>query len=925
MSIINEEYGKLDRSYYKWYLENLSNITCQEFSKKISNSSSIGLNIDDSTQPFMKWWAKEKAKYPRSVIAVQVGKFIEFRGIDSILACEFANLNMQGGKNMYMACGFNISSMQTKFDALVNHNLIIRVYKQFEQSEQIHLSKSKQRILSQVISSSNPVYYNSVKNIENIQNKTSTEIKPLFFYLHNKELYVIYIPSQTYVKYQHVNKECFRILFRSLNPTTVYTATCENNSDFDYIKKLDVVKRVFVSHSINLPDQVFEYVKSVYGLLGYVSFYQITKNISPMLKCTSDEIGLRSALKNVPDLIDYVLGKKAHPSQCKFMIDWLLLKPDMIDRDNVIYICDLIYNGKICIPRTKSLDPQRTFGFLNSESNYRDVNFLFILKQNLNNRVCDRALFEIAVKYTGLKMSYTKYKEEISKVEDIMKRTLDSKINSKQFEYIPIDLSSKEIYVIKSPDSEAMLNRQKIKLNELLHQFSKVKKNDKKFEFKDDSIFFYHKPDTTPVMFVLECGTKHKGIQITNNKRQIRKNFWTAQSIKISLDNYLKFCYHHNELQKKKIIDFCNILAKEFGVCIRLFLHTQNIAKCLYSHLTHVTSLGWNKANFTKDRNIEIKSMFPYWKSKHNSVKSSIKLFPGKIAFLTAPNGYGKTTFIRSITTSAVLAHSGLYVPSECAIFPSLDNFFIKLPGSDRPNEGLSSFASEVKDLSLICKNISSNSLVCVDEIMRSTCPDEGVCLAQAMMEYISSQNCYCIFSTHMFKLSEVKVKKELFTIDKNHNLLKGFITDSKAIDICVKYELPDYIIKRSCLLLKKKQHTVVGKKYTKKRKIQEISENVIGKNSRWIGTMCMIPPEYDKTHCVYIIHEDIDRDIFYCGETKHVSTRYEQHKQKRSGDIIIFSVANKTEAMRFETLIQKKCIEEDVRLSSYSDSYHVL
>jgi predicted GIY-YIG superfamily endonuclease len=88
------------------------------------------------------------------------------------------------------------------------------------------------------------------------------------------------------------------------------------------------------------------------------------------------------------------------------------------------------------------------------------------------------------------------------------------------------------------------------------------------------------------------------------------------------------------------------------------------------------------------------------------------------------------------------------------------------------------------------------------------------------------------------------------------------------------------------------------------------------------VGEHENVPPILTLKPCVYIIMEEENK--WYCGETKNIIERRRQHKQKkRFGNIFIYPMKDKTVALNCETLIQRKCIESSIPLTSYTDSKH--
>ena len=118
----------------------------------------------------------------------------------------------------------------------------------------------------------------------------------------------------------------------------------------------------------------------------------------------------------------------------------------------------------------------------------------------------------------------------------------------------------------------------------------------------------------------------------------------------------------------------------------------------------------------------------------------------------------GKTTYLVQIALTVVLAQIGSFVPArscrgslmplmvaEYACIPPFDQLLSRLSNDDSIEEQLSTFAREMRTMSLILSALdpAKKTLVIIDELGRGTSPEEGVGLAHALAEeIIQSQVC---------------------------------------------------------------------------------------------------------------------------------------------------------------------------------------
>ncbi|XP_031634258.1 mutS protein homolog 4-like [Contarinia nasturtii] len=106
---------------------------------------------------------------------------------------------------------------------------------------------------------------------------------------------------------------------------------------------------------------------------------------------------------------------------------------------------------------------------------------------------------------------------------------------------------------------------------------------------------------------------------------------------------------------------------------------------------------------------------------------------------ITGPNMGGKTVYIKTIAILQIMAQIGCYVPAKSAQFRITDRIFSRMGFNDSIQKNLSTFMMEMNNIEHILKNVTSNSLVIIDELCRSTNPKEGSQLAWNICEHLAS------------------------------------------------------------------------------------------------------------------------------------------------------------------------------------------
>lgn len=133
-----------------------------------------------------------------------------------------------------------------------------------------------------------------------------------------------------------------------------------------------------------------------------------------------------------------------------------------------------------------------------------------------------------------------------------------------------------------------------------------------------------------------------------------------------------------------------------------------------------------------------------------------------RMAIITGPNMAGKSTYMRQVALIVLMAHAGCYVPAKSAEIPLVDKIFTRVGASDNLIFDQSTFMVEMAEVANIIRNATSESLLVLDEIGRGTSTYDGLSIAWAVVEYISSNlKAKTLFATHYHELTELENKIE--------------------------------------------------------------------------------------------------------------------------------------------------------------------
>ncbi len=188
-----------------------------------------------------------------------------------------------------------------------------------------------------------------------------------------------------------------------------------------------------------------------------------------------------------------------------------------------------------------------------------------------------------------------------------------------------------------------------------------------------------------------------------------------------------------------------------------------------------------------------------------------------QIIILTGPNMSGKSALLRQTALVTLMAHMGSFVPADSARIPLTDKIFTRVGASDNLSGGESTFMVEMNETASIINNISSRSLILLDEIGRGTSTYDGISIAWSIVEYLHDSifKPKTLFATHYHELNELEnrlggVKNHHITNRESGNriiflrkLAPGGSTHSFGIHVARMAGMPPELIDRANAILK--------------------------------------------------------------------------------------------------------------------------
>ena len=239
------------------------------------------------------------------------------------------------------------------------------------------------------------------------------------------------------------------------------------------------------------------------------------------------------------------------------------------------------------------------------------------------------------------------------------------------------------------------------------------------------------------------------------------------------------------------------------------------------------------------------------------------------ILLITGPNMAGKSTYMRELAITVIMAQIGCFVPASSSTQMIFDSIYTRIGASDDLVSGKSTFMVEMNEANNAVQNATSNSLVLFDELGRGTATYDGIALAQAIIEYIHDNiNCKMLFSTHYHELTELDKKlKHLKNVHVSayeedgkitflHKIKDGSVDKSYGIHVARLAELPTKLIKRADEILTQYESKKEKKEIVQESLTFDIEPSIVEEEIKKLDLLNMTP--IDALNTLYKLKEKL-------------------------------------------------------------------
>ena len=239
---------------------------------------------------------------------------------------------------------------------------------------------------------------------------------------------------------------------------------------------------------------------------------------------------------------------------------------------------------------------------------------------------------------------------------------------------------------------------------------------------------------------------------------------------------------------------------------------------------------------------------------------------------LYGTNAVGKSSFIKALGISVIMAQAGFYVPCSEFIFYPYKNIFTRILGNDNLFKGLSSFAVEMIELKTILSMADNNSLILGDELCSGTESNSAISIFLAGVQHLYNKKCSFIFATHFHEMVDYEEVREMKNLSLKHMAVSYDKTKDKLVydrklrdgpgqsmyglEVCKSLHLPSEFLEHA--------HAIRNKYNEKSGSILEWKQSRY--NSKKLRGICEECQEEFSTEVHHIAHQKDAQENGYIG-----------------------------------------------------------
>ena len=973
-------------------LESLSHPVAIRMAQDLDLGGPLG--IGDGNLPFWKGFKhsngekdsnidfllRVRTKHPNKIALIQIGEFYETWGIDSVFLVEHCGINRMGRKGP--RAGMPLANIQGVLNDLTEAGFSVVVC---EQADDAHRSGRKVRFISEVLTPSSPTYTYGLA-MSHKSNICFPEAPPEFgIALDSKGIKVVEVNPdlRTSLTLEGLTEEAAIIRLNKysgrMNRIFLHDKVPDSLLSAANLKFQNLV-RVSGYTSQEFPKRVEEIIKIDLGLDADLAFLKTkavsTKNCPhPLYQGTAEQIGILPK-RGIPDLIELMLPKGS-PVTCKHIIRNLLLNPPPEKfAASLRKSIDELQKSDKQLPTFIVSNPVRYVKTLHKKEAHPEIlKDLFLLCEIFLD--CQKALsksfinniLEIVSYISSIKAERDVLFDTSNKIIEILNPIIPREednvhipenelISRHLFERIEEEFrgriartSNEKITKLYDKAEKAAIKYENVINAKLITaiDFAKAQKGAKSkrialsYDIHNHAIWIIGSLDASIV-------AKHNLIRPVDRYGKEVKDRWSTKEVEDSLTKY-KDISTATYAQIKEVLKKASKDLSPYCLPIIHLATFSNFVKTLYLHIKECQPKNWT-SNFVRNKNktnkITLEEFFPYWMRSSEATMNSLT-FDGA-CLLTGHNMSGKSTLIRSLATTTLLASTGFMFPAKTlTLEQEIDGWFVRTGAQDDPEAGLSAFAVEMTDIKVALRDASNKSFLLIDELGKGTESQAGHAIAASVLEHLIDKNIRSIFATHWHEIfanpvAEVKKAKYIKMLCEGNNqtykVEEGVDLKSSAFHTALQIGVDKKIVKRAEEIAKGYNEFAISN--FKETPANNNEDPQINKNTIELAKEILskaaseeiskiktleakqIPPLNDIGYSiVYILKTP--NDFFYAGETDNFLHRVKAHRGRLLSDECAFYYivvkAGKSEARKIEQQVIIKLKNSGLPMLSVADA----
>jgi DNA mismatch repair protein MutS len=318
---------------------------------------------------------------------------------------------------------------------------------------------------------------------------------------------------------------------------------------------------------------------------------------------------------------------------------------------------------------------------------------------------------------------------------------------------------------------------------------------------------------TKPFDFKVSCN------QFTFDKQSATNNFITDEQINLLCKNISNVKINIKDIITNVYNNFIEKFEK-YQKQLESIAHFVTLIDILHTKSNIAKKYNYCKPNIINSNKsfVDAKNLrhclIEQFQNNELYVTNNIKLGDGITdgILLYGTNAVGKTSLIRALGISIIMAQAGLYVPCSEFNYNPYKCIFTRIIGNDNIFKGLSTFAVEMSELRTILRLSNENSLILGDELCSGTETQSAISIFVAGIQYLHRLKSSFIFATHLHEINNYDEISELNNVSLKHmevfydreqdmlvydrKLKDGPGNNMYGLEVCKSLSLPEDFIK---------------------------------------------------------------------------------------------------------------------------------